>query len=99
MNGLAEIVLHYLRTILFYREGNVDEEFALHEWESLPDYLRALTLAERAALSNVAQRTLEVHAQPPDQYGYKPLITTEETNFLISIVSGELFEWDGGKGN
>ena len=92
MNKLADAVVHYIRAILFYHEGNIDVEYAVHEWETLPELLGTLSSEERTALSQSAQRTLDFYARPPDEYGYKPQISDNETAFLRDVASGELYD-------
>jgi len=94
MSGLADIVLEYLCTLMFYSEGNIDADFASRELEVLPELFRDLSPEERAALSQAAQRALDKNRQSPDEYGYKPRIPDQETEFLEALASGELYsEW------
>jgi len=94
MSGLADIVLDYLCTLMFYSEGNIDAEFASRELELLPELFRDLSPEERGALSQAAQRALDKHRQPPDEYGYKPQISDHETDFLEALARGDLYaEW------
>lgn len=92
MKGLADIALWHFRLFMFSDDESIDPDFAVREMESFPAMMQALTPGERAALSAAAQRELDLMAQPPDQYGYKPVVNKNEKAFLEAMVSGEAFQ-------
>jgi hypothetical protein len=92
MNGLADMALLYLTVCMFAGEGNIDSDFADMHMQGFTELLQALSANERSALSDAARRTVVFMNQPPDQYGYKPVVNESEKNFLESLASGEIFK-------
>lgn len=94
MNGLADIVLDYLCTMMFPPEGDIDSGYASRVMQSFPELLTGLSTEERVALSAAAGRALANLQRPPDEHGYSPAGTVSEDQiaFLETLASGELYE-------
>jgi len=94
MNGLAEIVVDYLLTIMFAEGDVIDADYQVRLQESMHDQISPLSDAERKTLSQVAQRRLEEIESGPDEYGYNPglLVSSEQRAFLSSLATGELYD-------
>ena len=94
MDGLAEIVVDYLLTVMFASGDIIDPDFQCRLQESLPEYINPLSEDERAALSQAAQRRLDELAKGPDEYGYDQgmLVSEEHRALLLALASGDLYD-------
>ena len=94
MNGLADIVVAYLLTIMFAEGDSIDADYQVELQESMPDQINPLSDAERAALSHAAQRRLDEFDTGPDEYGYNPglLVSPDQRAFLSALATGELYD-------
>lgn len=94
MNGLADIVVDYLLTIMFAEGDAIDADYQVRLQESLPDQINPLSDAERRALSQAAKRRLDDIDLAPDEFGYDPrlLVTPDQRAFLTALATGELYD-------
>lgn len=94
MNGLSDIVVDYLLTIIFADSDRIDEDYRCQLQESLPEHINPLSEEERISLSQAAQRRLDDIEAGPDEYGYDPgmLVPNVQRAFLIALASGELYD-------
>lgn len=93
MNGLSEIVVDYLLTVMFADGDVIDADYQCKLQETLPEHLLPLSDAERNSLSKEAQRRLDAINAGPDEYGYNPgmLMPQDQCAFLEALATGELF--------
>ncbi len=94
MNGLAEIVVDYLLTIMFAEGDVIDADYQVRLQESMSEQISPLSDAERKALSQAAQRRLDEIDSGPDEYGHNPwlLVSPEQRAFLSALATGELYD-------
>ena len=94
MNGLADIVVDYLLTIMFAEGDSIDSDYQVRLQESMPDQISPLSDAERTALSQAARRRLDDIDSGPDEYGYNPglLVSPDQRAFLAALATGELYD-------
>ena len=86
---LADLAVHYLCTMMFAGEGEIDPGFASREMESFPDWLREMSSGERAAVSAAAGRALD---RLRTQSGGG--ISEDQLAFLEVLANGELYtQW------
>ena len=94
MNGLAEIVVDYLLTIMFSEGDLIDADYQVRLQESLSDHISPLSDAERKSLSQAAQRRLDDINSGPDEHGYNPglLVSPDQRALLSALATGELYD-------
>ena len=94
MNGLAEIVIDYLLTIMFADGDVIDNDYQVRLQESMAEQMTPLSDAERKALSQAAQRRLDAIDAGPDQYGYDPglSVSPEQRAVLSALATEELYD-------
>ncbi|MFO1064854.1 MAG: hypothetical protein U0892_13395 [Pirellulales bacterium] len=94
MNGLADIVVDYLLTIMFANADLIDAGYQAKLQESLTEHINPLSDAERDALSLAAQHRLDRLDSGPDEYGFDIglLVSPDQRAFLLALASGALYD-------